>query len=352
MKKIQKLFLSLLVLIFIALISSCDSEILLNTQKEYTLVCWNLQTFFDGNIDGCEYTEFKKSEKWDEGKYKIRLNRLCESIKKLNADIFVFEEIENEKIIFDLSNMLCGSSWKNSERWNYAGFAKENGSSIGCAIISRIPIKEVKTHSLDIRTQKEAQPSMRPVMCVDLSAGKKEFCIIVNHWKSKSDGAEKSEIWRDWQEALCERIIPQDFPVLICGDFNRDAQEFIHFLNEEKFNENQNSANTIFRGFSEKSKAAINSTSLPCFTPEEKILYSPWYDENGDFSTTTGSYYYKDKWERIDHIFTNDQILILSFSPCAESPWLNEYGEPDSYKIYNGRGYSDHLPLKCTFQIL
>ncbi len=360
MKKIQKLFLTPAILLFIAFASGCNSEIHFSPQKEYSLVCWNLQTFFDGNIDGCEYTEFKKSDNWDEGKYRVRLQRLCDSIKKLNADIFVLEEIENEKIILDISNMLCGTSWKNSERWNYACFTKENGSSIGCAVLSRIPIKEVNTHSLDIRTQKEAQPSMRPVTYVNFSAGKKDFCVIVNHWKSKSGGAEKSEIWRDWQEALCERIIPNDteFPALICGDFNRDAKEFIHFF-EENQNENIKSANTIFRGFCEVPKEDFSDSEssedfsiLPYFLPEEKILYSPWYNADGEFSTATGSYYYKENWERIDHIFTNTQIKILTFSPCAEAPWLNEYGEPDSYKIYNGRGYSDHLPLKCTFQIL
>ena len=30
-----------------------------NPQKEYSLVCWNLQTFFDATFDGNEYTEFK-----------------------------------------------------------------------------------------------------------------------------------------------------------------------------------------------------------------------------------------------------------------------------------------------------
>lgn len=359
MKKLYELFLIPFGLFIFVNMSGCKNDFSLNFgDREISLVTWNLQTFFDGNIDGCEYSEFKKSDNWDEGKYRVRLQRLCDSIKKLDADIFVFEEMENENIILDISNELCGTSWKSSERWNYACFTKEKGSSIGCAVFSKFPITKVQTHSLDIRTQKEVQPSMRPVTCVNLTIGKKDFCLIVNHWKSKSGGAEKSELWRDWQEALCERIIPQE-PVLLCGDFNRDAKEFIHFFDEENIGENKNSLNTIFRGFSEKSEnefldseSSEDFSTLLYFIPEEKFLYSPWYDADGKFSTETGSYYYKENWERIDHIFTNDSVKILSFEPCAESPWLNDFGEPDSYKIYNGRGYSDHLPLKCVFSIV
>ena len=54
---------------------------------------WNLQTFFDGTKDGCEYKEFQKSADWNTQTYKVRLERLCEFITTTDADIFVFEEI-------------------------------------------------------------------------------------------------------------------------------------------------------------------------------------------------------------------------------------------------------------------
>ena len=68
------------------------------------IVNWNVQTFFDANADGCEYAEFKSPKsKWGRDEYAARLGRLCDAIKKLNADVYVFEEIENEGVMYDLS---------------------------------------------------------------------------------------------------------------------------------------------------------------------------------------------------------------------------------------------------------
>ena len=304
---------------------------------EISVANWNVQTFFDGNIDGFEYPDFKKKDNWNEGKYKTRLSRLCESLVKLNADIIVLEEIENKDILYDISNALSGTSWKTNCRWSYACFAKEENGAIGCAVLSKYPIKKVTAHSLEIRNVKSSQsaknqtfisqPSMRPVTCVEIEVKQKTLCVIVNHWKSKSGGAEKSEIWRNWQESVAGRCAAQcNFPCILAGDFNRDAKEFVH-----KF---ENTENTFFRTFDGENAVQV-------------ALYSPWYNDDGSFSTEKGSYFYKDSWERIDHFFCNDKIKIESFEVCCEEPWLNENGTPFSYKIYNGKGYSDHLPIKC-----
>lgn len=337
----MKKFSSLLFLIFALLFLSCSSEGFNSTSQskkntgpakaDFTLCSWNLQTFFDGVTDGCEYSNFKSSAKWNQEKYEIRLKRLCQVLKSLDADIFALEEIENEGIIQDIANYFAGNSWNADKNWNYASFSKSKGSAIGCAIISRYPLYALKNHSLDIRSEDSSQPSMRPIMEVCADVKGREVVIFVNHWKSKAGGGESSQVWRKWQEkVLAGRILEVSLNAgpacIICGDFNQDSEEF----------------QTDFTGF----EKGWNTIFDDCVK-----VYSPWYEADGSYATEIGSYYYGSQWERIDHIFSFGKAEISDFSPKAESPWANENGLPLSYKIYTGEGYSDHLPVMAKICI-
>jgi len=294
-----------------------------------SVVNWNVQTFFDAETEGDEYSEFKSSARWSRDKYIVRLQRLCQVISTLNADVFVFEEIENEGVLYDIANQLAGKSWDAKKLWTYGCFCKEDGASIGCAVLSRFPLSDLKTHGMDLRIQKSSQPSVRPMLEVCVNVEESVLKLFVCHWKSKSGGEEESEIWRDWQEFLvAEKIYEEENAVLVCGDLNRDIQEFV--ISCDGVNK---SPNVIFRG------------------SQDVKLYSPWLHSDGDLATEIGSYYFNEQWERIDNFFTFGDLKITSFSPKAEEPWADEKKKPVSYKIYTGEGYSDHLPIMCTLRI-
>ena len=298
------------------------------TRRSFTLACWNVQTFFDAVTEGPEYKDFKNSERWNKEKYLKRLDKLCEVMTTLNPDIFVMEEIENEGVVQDIANTLAGSSWDNKKNWQYACFAKEAGSAIGCAVFSRYEILSLKTHSLDIKTQGEAQPSARPLMQLTIAAGDSEFELFVNHWKSKSGGEEETEIWRDWQELVLSNTAKNYEAVIMCGDFNRSAEDFVTaHTSAEKFN-------TVLRG----SDSVLN-------------VYSPWVRSDGKLAGDTGSYFYSGEWERIDNILVSGKVTLNSFTAVTDSPVADEEGIPAVYKIYTGEGCSDHLPLKCVVTI-
>ena len=305
-------------------------------KKSISLVCWNVQTFFDAVTVGTEYKDFKNSERWNKEKYLKRLNKLCDVMTSLNPDIFVMEEIENTEVVQDIANALAGSSWEHKKNWQYACFAKECGSAIGCAVFSRYELSSLKCHSIDIRTQAEEQPSSRPLMQLTVCIGNKELELFVNHWKSKSGGEEETEIWRDWQElVLAEKIISElssqknsEKTVVMCGDFNRSAEAFILSKSDK------NHSNTLLRGYS--GSAAV---------------YSPWFRPDGKFTAEAGSYFYNDEWERIDNILISGEGTITSFSAVTDSPVADEEGIPLPYKVYTGEGCSDHLPLKCVITI-
>ncbi len=300
-------------------------------KQSLSLVCWNVQTFFDAVTTGIEYQEFKNSERWTKEKYVKRLNKLCEIMTNLNPDIFVMEEVENTEVVQDIANTLAGGSWEHKKNWQYTCFTKELGSAIGCAVFSRYEISELKTHVLDIRTQETSQPSSRPLMQLTVNIGNRELELFVNHWKSKSGGEMETEIWRDWQElVLAERttdlIKEMQAPLIVmCGDFNRSAEDFVIESVSGK------TTNTVLRGNSETVK-----------------VWSPWFNSAGKLSSENGSYYYNGEWERIDNILLLGNLEMTSFSAVRDSPVADEEGIPVSYKVYTGEGYSDHLPLKCV----
>lgn len=336
MKKILRWWWALL---YAVTFLSCNVEACSNNDTKgksgLKIACWNVQTFFDSQTTGCEYSEFKNSEHWTEEKYRERLSRLCQFITSVSADVYIFEEIENQGILNDIYNQLAGSTWDSKKMWTYGAFAKEENSAIGIAVLSRLPLEELTIHTLDIRTQKETQPSSRPIVELKLLCEEKTLLFFINHWKSKASGEGNGEIWRQWQESvLCSQILEAsqncDSPnIIACGDFNRDIKNFT-------FSNSTLNCNTLLRGIT--SQPAV--TTLP--------LYSPWLESDATFTTSKGSYFYNDNWERIDHIFTSPEIMSSGFRVLDEEPYANEDGKPDGYKVYTGNGYSDHFPLVCN----
>lgn len=306
------------------LICSCRFENLFD-DKNVTVGTWNVQTFFDGVTCGTEYSEFKKGDSWNQEKYEVRLDRLCDVISQLDCDILVMEELENEGVIYDINNRLAGNSWDQKKCWNYSCFAKNAGDSIGCGIISRYELVDLKVHNLDVRTELTDQPSMRPIIEVTAIIGKEEVKFFVNHWKSKSGGEKETEVWRNFQERMLSSRLKENlcFKTVICGDFNRDILEF-----------KRGESNLVFmRGFGIENEDGVSVESV-------------WLDMNGNVISGNGSYYFDSQWERIDHFFVRNGIKVVNFEPFAKTPWCTEDGIPCGYKIYTGSGYSDHVPLK------
>ncbi len=302
-------------------------------QKPVTLkvVNWNVQTFFDACNDGGEYTEFLKSKKWGPEAYKDRLKKLSSAINKLDGDIVILEEIENAKILYDISNALAGSSWNQKKVYRYACFSKSRNSSIGCAVISRRRLQNLKVHSLElygskfVLPAKERHMSTRPIIEVDLIAERDRgpLKIFVNHWKSKSGNKGNSREIRAWQEEILAAQIARisdtapETPVICAGDFNQDIEEFCR----------------------QGQRIRLNAPAIK----KAALVYSPWTDFPGGI----GSYNFRDRWERIDHFFSAGSLVISGFSPRT-GDWAYEDGRPKPFKLYSLAGWSDHLPIVCT----
>ena len=295
---------------------SCSSH------KTLSIVNWNVQTFFDSTTDGIEYSQFVTDKKWGKEMYKERLERLCSVIKKTDCDVFVMEELENEKILFDIYNFMAGE-WNFSKIYRWSCFAKTPGTSIGCGVLSRIPLKDLKVHGLDVRSA-ETQPRLRPVMEVTLCDNEKELVLFVNHWKSKRGGEEKTEVWRKREESVLAACVNSASDVgrkfVCCGDFNRDINDF-----------SVEASGSVYLRLSDDERCV-------------KVL-SPWFSDGN--LVKPGSYFFRDEWSRIDNFFVDIAAGYKSFEVLTDGPWCySESKVPVSFKLYNGKGYSDHLPVK------
>jgi endonuclease/exonuclease/phosphatase family metal-dependent hydrolase len=298
----------------------------------FSLVSWNLQTFFDGETTGTEYADFMGSKSsWSRDKYRERLVRLCDAIKIFDADILAFEEIENEAIIRDITNELNGHLPRD-KLYPFACFAKKPGTSIGCAVLSRFPIASLTVHQCDWRkTIEPIAPEMRPIMEVTISVSERAppIRLFVNHWKSKSGGEEAAAFWQSFQESVLARRIglyPDD-AIIACGDFNRSLEEF-----------------------TPSSGGAVTLVDELGVTVDCK---SGWLMFPSSL-TGSGSYFYQNNWETIDHIFTTGKASLASFSALSDGPWARAASAgaiPFRYVMTSGTGYSDHLPVCAIVEV-
>lgn len=285
-----------------------------------TIATWNMQTFFDAETCGTEYREFK-GERWTRDAYERRVRSASEALKKIGADVIVLEEVENEGVLFDLFNEYA-AGFNAKKIWRYACFASEKGASIGVAVISRFALENVRTHCVDVRTN-GAQSSVRPIVEVDVKAGKRTVTVFANHWKSKLGGGEN--IRRAQEQSLSfafGRRIHSGGAAVACGDFNSDLAQFLRDESGEKI---------VLRG-------KTDCTSV----------FSAWDFAHAD----GGSYAFKGKWERIDHIFFAGAVELCAFKVLAEPPFIAPNGFPARFSLFSHSGLSDHLPLCATLDFL
>ncbi len=288
---------------------------------------WNAQAFFDATECGSEFEEYRgRDSAWSPARYSERLDRLREAILLVGSragyggdrgpDVVVLEEIESESAIRDLCNRMPRNSG-----YSHAAFVPPGeGSAFGCAVLSRFPVLSVSAHSVGTTDE-----ILRPILEVSLDVAGKEFIVFASHWKSKgggSPGKEESspfsEIRAAQEEVLasrirqCELAKPGAFWVA-CGDFNQTPEEF--------------RAMDAYQNAWSEDLPGLGSDGGP---------------------TAPGSYWYKGEWERIDHFFhprAGRAYIPVSFGPIAIRPLVDEEGHPEGYKLFSGKGYSDHLPL-------
>ena len=292
--------------------------------KKISIATWNAQTFFDADFSGSEYSEYSSSKSgWNSEKYYVRLLRLVDALQQIDADIIALEEIENISVAHDIIKLLPFSS-----KLHYAVFAKQPGSALGLLVFSRYPITEAQTHQIQLPGI--PPESLRPVLEIHVKAGGKDTAVLVNHWKSKASGGETGKIIRQCQNRLLAECVSQlkkesagNSLIIAAGDFNQTTAEFEIDRESRKI--------------------------LFCTNNSTEEAESVWF-KTADVDE--GSYFFRDNWEQIDHIFLFSEKYRFGFCGTVNGRMFVRYdGTPNAYKLYSGNGLSDHLALKAEIHL-
>lgn len=277
--------------------------------RALSVMSWNCQNLFDDQFQGSEYSEYVPGAaqgEWRTPLYEERLRRAARVILGVfpgGADVVMLQEVENRQVLRDLQSYL-----PPGRSYGHLHCRRAPGSAVQTAIMTRLPVVEEHYHRLCL----PGGSPQRYIQEVHLQRGDVRLVLFNNHWKSRRGGAEVTRIYRRGAEALTahrldrleERWGPsgESWKWLAAGDFNQGPESF-SFLAPQNL----------------------------------------WAREKG----TGGTYWYKEDWERIDHIFTGPGWSVSGFGPAA-GPWADASGLPRPWRLYREEGWSDHLPLRVV----
>ena len=154
---------------------------------------WNLENLFDTRDDPTNPgdDEFLPPTGWDEARYARKLDHLASVIAAIDPHLLGVCEIENRRVLEDLLR---------DPRLAEKGYRIEHLDSpdrrgIDLALLHRPPFalaggdRAVLLHPIELG---EGKGPTRGILEVNLAVGGAPLVVLVNHWPSRSGGAEAS----------------------------------------------------------------------------------------------------------------------------------------------------------------
>ena len=331
--------------------------------EELVLVSYNLENLFDAEHNGSEYPEFLPAAGWDIEDVRGRLQRTAEALNSLRpgVDILVLSEIENAALMDTfLDEFLVDRPMP------YRGFAAAPEGATGVAIASRFPIVQLRS----LQPRSGDYPPLRPILESRIVVGDRELVVFANHWKSRRGGIAATEALRRASVAILRQRLEElatrepDLAVVVAGDLNAEAvgstvpvgsvpPALVDAAALMEWDRNEEAAPAwytqeyrlsegylVIRGLDPGASGAPRAAAN---------LWDPWAGVDRG-----GSYWYANRWERIDVILINSAIVrgvgvgLQSFGPVVNSETADAAGVPRSWRA---GGASDHLPVQAVFAL-
>lgn len=311
---INSLFVAVLFVLFVCIGVSA-------AEKELVIASWNVENLFDPadnpDSEGDDgYTPQGWAE-WSQKRYELKLKHLAEVIADIKPDILFLAEVEDRKVLVDLSSVLATDfNYNIPEIMHREG---EDFRGIDVAMISKFkPI---------CKTWFNSSKGQRDVIACRFNIDGKELTVIGNHWKSKLGKKKVSDAIRNQQAESVRDFIDRELAynpsaaIVVAGDFNSDIDtsflvETAGFLTDLKKLKNDKNSRKLY--------------NLAAGLPEK------------DRKTY---YYARGKtWNSLDSISVTRGMLDIG--PAA--PWKVK---KDSYKVYKPekitfKGLGSPLPFK------
>lgn len=198
------------------ILSSC----LLADSGTITIAQWNTGNFYDFEDDpqtkGDDGFTPSGWSRWTERRYRIKVSNIAKTISQMKADIICLEEIENRRVLEDLSREL-----KEKYSWPMEHIIHKDSKDlrgIDCAILSRFKEKSVKWINTGY--------GQRPSPCAQFAIGGNNLVVIGNHWRSRMGERKiadaKREVNADKVRAEYLKRLRKDpgLALVVAGDFN------------------------------------------------------------------------------------------------------------------------------------
>ncbi|HKM06989.1 MAG TPA: endonuclease/exonuclease/phosphatase family protein [Sphaerochaeta sp.] len=338
MKKLQVYFLLVLTLL-LSVGCGCSLDAQHTNEKEFKILTYNVQNLMDDKLDGDEYPEYRPSDKWKTDSYHMRLRTLNEVLTNRSiglCDVLVLQEIEHEGVIADLLDRHLG---RKGYQW-YA-VAKDEGSAIGTALISRTKPKHVAVHAVE---------GARSVLEAVFDTERGEVVIFALHAKSQIGEFVETEALR---LNLC-RVLKEATRrhegslIVLCGDFNTDP---------DAYKDNGAVQPALIDIAEQRARTYMDSGSLGITGRREMVFsdvwYSPYLDGQNRFDKP-GTCYFAGAWHHYDQFLGNGLLFdglgweYGSTAIVAPSVALKPDGTPMAWNLSNLSGVSDHLPVLLT----
>jgi len=314
----------------------------------YTVVFYNVENLFD-TIDDPQRNDADflpgSENKWNTEKYNHKLSQISRVLAATDSlslpAIIGLTEIENRGVLNDLVRTTALKKGK----YKIIHEESKDPRGIDVALLYN-PSKftAVSHHEIPVKYDTSDERSVRECLYVCGILGKKDTLhLIVNHWKSRTGGEEKTEAKRIIYAQTVRKTVDSLFQInrnaqiLLMGDFN-DTPE-----------------NTSIR------------EALGALPFKETLSYNHLYNiAAGIAEKGEGSHYYK-SWELFDQIMVSTSLLmqkntgILSgFEATAfKRDWMlyrNSKGLMVPDRTYAGGkyhgGFSDHLPVMVRLWIV
>lgn len=229
-------------LVYLAFFSlSCSSKQQSEPQPEkdagsvYPVAFYNVENLFDTerdrNIEDEDFTPNGKY-RWNEDKYRKKLNNLAHVISRLGKDkspegfaILGVAEVENRKVMEDL----IGTGDLASRKYEIVHEDSPDGRGIDVGLIYNPDVFTVANHTVYPYTLAGGKPyRTRDILVVSGALAGEPAVVLVNHWPSRR--GEDSEPLRERAGSICKHIADSVYranprtAIVIMGDMNDDPK--------------------------------------------------------------------------------------------------------------------------------
>lgn len=310
---------------------------LLACRDRLAIISYNVENLFDDRSEGEEYPQFRGG-KWTSRLYAQKLAAVGRVIKASfprGPDLIALQEVENPRALAALqARHLSGMGYL------YAVIVPQAGVATNTAILSRIPILRARAHCVG----SFAGVPLRHILEIELEHRGRRLVVFNNHWKARSEGAERTAAARlRAAEVLARRIrelaaADPATDIVALGDFNENVE-----------------------GFAADSTVALTRLPGQAGSRNGKVLlYDAWFELP---SWQWGSCAYRGRWETPDHILLSAGLFdgagfsykTGGFRVMREGFLLTgPQGFPKRWRGGESRsadpGYSDHLPLLISLE--